>query len=110
MSTYFFSFSSSSKPFISSGNNSLSALSVFKELSCFFFFLFFSSCSCRGRVQVQVEAIICRINSGRIEYLLLKRLPERNGFWQPVTGGVEEGESRDEALHREIMEETGIEI
>lgn len=61
------------------------------------------------RLPVQVEAIIFRINSGRIEYLLLKRLPERNGFWQPVTGGVEEGESRDEALHREIMEETGIE-
>ncbi|MCW4052701.1 MAG: NUDIX domain-containing protein, partial [Candidatus Bathyarchaeota archaeon] len=33
---------------------------------------------------------------------------ERNGFWQPVTGGVEEGETRKEALHREIMEETGV--
>jgi 8-oxo-dGTP pyrophosphatase MutT (NUDIX family) len=38
----------------------------------------------------------------------LKRLPERNGFWQPVTGGVEEGETREEALCREIMEETGV--
>ena len=43
------------------------------------------------------------------EYLLLKRLPEKNGFWQPITGGVEEGETRIEALHREIKEETGIE-
>jgi len=43
-----------------------------------------------------------------IEYLLLKRLPERNGFWQPVTGGLKEGETLIEALLREVMEETGI--
>src|SRR4030042_1530448 len=46
MSTYFFSFSSSSMPLISSGNNSLSTLSVSKRLRCFFFFLFLFSCSC----------------------------------------------------------------
>ncbi len=61
------------------------------------------------RLPIQVEAIIFRRNSNRIEYLLLKRLPERNGFWQPVTGGVEEGETLSEALRREIREETGIE-
>ncbi|MCJ7718906.1 NUDIX pyrophosphatase [Candidatus Bathyarchaeota archaeon] len=60
------------------------------------------------RLPIQVEAIIFRRNSSRIEYLLLKRLPERNGFWQPVTGGLEEGETRKEALYREIEEETGI--
>ncbi|MGD0028265.1 MAG: NUDIX pyrophosphatase [Candidatus Bathyarchaeia archaeon] len=60
------------------------------------------------RLPIQVEAIIFRRNGNGIEYLLLKRLPERNGFWQPVTGGVEEGETRDEALQREIMEETGV--
>ena len=60
------------------------------------------------RLPIQVEAIIFRRNDSRIEYLLLKRLPERNGFWQPVTGGVEEGETRDEALRREVMEETGV--
>jgi 8-oxo-dGTP pyrophosphatase MutT (NUDIX family) len=59
------------------------------------------------RLPIQVEAIIFRRN-GKVEYLLLKRLPERNGFWQPVTGGVEEGETRNEALYREIREETGI--
>jgi 8-oxo-dGTP pyrophosphatase MutT (NUDIX family) len=61
------------------------------------------------RLPIQVEAIIFRRNSNTIEYLLLKRLPERNGFWQPITGGMEEGETREEALHREIREETGIE-
>lgn len=43
-----------------------------------------------------------------MEYLLLKRLPDRNGFWQPVTGGLEDGETKTEALHREVREETGI--
>jgi 8-oxo-dGTP pyrophosphatase MutT (NUDIX family) len=60
------------------------------------------------RLPIQVEAIIFRRNGDKTEYLLLKRLPERNGFWQPVTGGVEEGETRDEALRREVMEETGV--
>jgi 8-oxo-dGTP pyrophosphatase MutT (NUDIX family) len=60
------------------------------------------------RLPIQVEAIIFRRNGNVIEYLLLKRPPERNGFWQPVTGGVEERETRDEALQREIMEETGV--
>jgi 8-oxo-dGTP pyrophosphatase MutT (NUDIX family) len=60
------------------------------------------------RLPIQVEAIIFRRNDKRIEYLLLKRLPQRNGFWQPVTGGMEEGETREEALRREIMEETGV--
>jgi dATP pyrophosphohydrolase len=60
------------------------------------------------RLPIEVEAIIFRRRGDVTEYLLLKRLPERNGFWQPMTGGVEEGETRIEALHREIKEETGI--
>lgn len=60
------------------------------------------------RLPIQVEAIIFRRNRDMIEYLLLKRLPERNGFWQPVTGGMEEGETREEALCREVKEETGV--
>jgi len=60
------------------------------------------------RLPLQVEAIIFRKNGNKTEYLLLKRVPEKNGFWQPVTGGLEEGETRTEALFREIKEETGI--
>jgi 8-oxo-dGTP pyrophosphatase MutT (NUDIX family) len=60
------------------------------------------------RLPIEVEAIIFRRNDKRIEYLLLKRLPQKNGFWQPVTGGMEEGETREEALRREIREETGV--
>ena len=60
------------------------------------------------RLPIQVEAMIFRRSGSKVEYLLLKRLPERNGFWQPVTGGVEEGENRKDSLCREIREETGI--
>lgn len=59
------------------------------------------------RLPVQVQGILFRKINGEIEYLLLKRNPEREGFWQPVTGGLEEGETRDEALGREVLEETG---
>ena len=60
------------------------------------------------RLPIQVEAILFRRKGSKVEYLLLKRLPKRNGFWQPVTGGVEEGETQKDALYREIREETGI--
>jgi dATP pyrophosphohydrolase len=60
------------------------------------------------RLPIQVEALVFRQNGQKTEYLLLKRLPERNGFWQPVTGGLEEGETRMQALYREIREETGV--
>ena len=40
--------------------------------------------------------------------LILKRTPERSGYWQPVCGGVEHNEKPVEAVAREIFEETGI--
>ncbi len=42
---------------------------------------------------------------GRI--LLLRRSPARGGFWQQVTGRVEDGESPEAAARRELLEETG---
>ena len=60
------------------------------------------------RLPVQVQGILFRKVEGRIEYLLLKTTPEREDFWQPVTGGLEEGETEVEALRREVSEETGI--
>jgi 8-oxo-dGTP pyrophosphatase MutT (NUDIX family) len=61
-----------------------------------------------ARQPIQVEGIIFRKKANQTEFLLLKRLPERGGFWQPVTGGVEENETVSEALKREIIEETNI--
>ena len=42
---------------------------------------------------------------GRV--LMLRRSPERGGFWQPVTGRLEPGEPPEAAARRELLEETG---
>ncbi|WP_270211267.1 NUDIX hydrolase [Streptococcus anginosus] len=44
------------------------------------------------------------------EILLLKVKTEQLSFWQPITGGIENGESYEIACIREIFEETGLEI
>jgi len=40
--------------------------------------------------------------------LVIKRSPEDGGFWQTVTGTLEDGESLRSTLEREIEEEVGI--
>ncbi|MFQ6061465.1 MAG: NUDIX pyrophosphatase [Thermoplasmata archaeon] len=40
--------------------------------------------------------------------MLLRRISSRGGFWQGVTGGVEEGENLEEAARRELFEEAGL--
>jgi 8-oxo-dGTP pyrophosphatase MutT (NUDIX family) len=47
-------------------------------------------------------------NSQERQFLLLKTHSGRGGFWQPVTGGVEVGESLAQAALREASEETGL--
>ena len=42
------------------------------------------------------------------EILLLKVEAEKVSFWQPITGGIESGESPEQACLREIKEETGL--
>ncbi len=44
------------------------------------------------------------------EVLLLRRIPERGGFWQPVTGRRVPGESAEAAARRELEEETGARL
>lgn len=67
----------------------------------------------------QVEAIIFKkvpdaetsrdIGSAALEFLALHRTPERGGFWQPLTGGVEDFDASDEAaILREAGEELGL--
>ncbi len=55
----------------------------------------------------KVEAVIFR-KGGNVEFLILHRNEDHGGFWQTLTGNVEEGESGMDALMREIKEETGI--
>ena len=53
-----------------------------------------------------IEAWIYHPEYGEI--LLLKVENEKVSFWQPITGGIESGESPEEACLREIKEETGL--
>ncbi len=59
-----------------------------------------------NRTNVQV-LVFCK--KPTFSVLVLKRTPERSGYWQPVCGGVENGEDLIEAALREVSEETGIE-
>jgi 8-oxo-dGTP pyrophosphatase MutT (NUDIX family) len=43
------------------------------------------------------------------EYLVVHRVPSGGAYWHGIAGGVEEGESFDEAAARELREETGFE-
>ncbi len=56
-----------------------------------------------------VLCIIFRKLGNSYQFLLLRRIPSRGGFWQPVGGTVEE---KDRTLldtcYREVFEETGI--
>jgi 8-oxo-dGTP pyrophosphatase MutT (NUDIX family) len=52
----------------------------------------------------EVVVVVRRV--GR--YLVLRRVPERLGYWNLVAGGVEPGESPAAAAHRELLEETGL--
>lgn len=45
---------------------------------------------------------------GERHYLLLRRIASHGGFWQSVTGSLEEGETHRQAAVREVREETGI--
>jgi len=50
-------------------------------------------------------SVVVRGSDGRV--LLLRRAPERGGFWQPVTGRIDPGEGAAQAARRELAEETG---
>ncbi len=56
----------------------------------------------------QVEVIVFKIINDKILFLLLKRNKQKGGFWQPITGGVHDGESLANAVKRELLEETNI--
>jgi 8-oxo-dGTP pyrophosphatase MutT (NUDIX family) len=56
----------------------------------------------------QIEVWAYTRNGDSIKYLILRRVPELGGFWQPITGGIERGEGAEHAARRELTEETGI--
>jgi len=57
---------------------------------------------------MQVEVIVFKIVDDKTIFLLLKRNEQKGGFWQPITGGVKDGENLAQAVNREMQEETDI--
>jgi lipoyl(octanoyl) transferase len=55
-----------------------------------------------------VSVSLLRRGKSGVEALLLYRHPHRGGFWQPVTGTQERGETPIQTARREILEESGI--
>jgi dATP pyrophosphohydrolase len=54
----------------------------------------------------KVQVVVCSQNA----VLLLQTNAKRGGFWQNVTGSVEEQEDWADAAIRELLEETGLRI
>ena len=57
------------------------------------------------RINVQVFVFT---RNPKFSVLILKRIPERNDHWQPISGGIEKGEEALDTIRREVYEETGI--
>jgi dATP pyrophosphohydrolase len=55
-----------------------------------------------------VQVVIFAETSANRRYLLLRRVASHGGFWQSVTGSLEEGETHRQAATREVLEETGF--
>ncbi|MEZ4592579.1 MAG: NUDIX domain-containing protein, partial [Chloroflexota bacterium] len=62
-----------------------------------------------GRFLGGIMALVRELENGR--YLLLQRASSKDvgaGSWECVTGRVDQGESFEEALYREVQEEIGV--
>jgi dATP pyrophosphohydrolase len=55
-----------------------------------------------------IQVVIFADTPAERRYLLLRRIASQGGFWQSVTGSLEDGETHASAAVREVLEETGI--
>lgn len=55
-----------------------------------------------------VSVAVLRGHGPETQVLLVRRTPERGGFWQILTGRLEGGETPQQAATRELHEETGL--
>jgi lipoyl(octanoyl) transferase len=62
------------------------------------------------RLPRDVSVQLFRAKPAGARFLMLRRIPERGGFWQGVSGAPLPGESDAEAAVREVREETGFEV
>ena len=60
------------------------------------------------KLPLSIQVVVFTVTGGLREYLLLRRVAGLGGFWQSVTGSLEEGETHAHAAVREVEEETGI--
>jgi len=56
----------------------------------------------------EVLIFVFRASEEGEQVLLAHRCPDLGGFWHAIAGGVEEGETDNEAALRELLEETGL--
>lgn len=56
----------------------------------------------------EILVVVYRRASSGAEFLVLKRSPERQGYWHLVAGALEEDEGAAAAAARELFEETGL--
>lgn len=57
----------------------------------------------------QLQCIVFRKKENQFEFLVMKRIPKKGGFWQPPCGGMEkEDASLIDAAFRELKEEAAI--
>lgn len=64
----------------------------------------------RSKLKPKVQVWVFSGLPESLEVLLLKTTPEREGFWQPITGSLEPGEDSRVAAARELFEETGLQL
>ncbi len=65
------------------------------------------------RIKNSIECYVIKPSVDSICEVLLLHKPETErhpSFWQPVTGGIENRESPEDACVREVFEETGIRL
>lgn len=54
---------------------------------------------------IRPEEVLVVVYRPGPQFLVALRSPERHGYWNPVAGGVEEGEEPAAAARRELVEE-----
>jgi 8-oxo-dGTP pyrophosphatase MutT (NUDIX family) len=59
-------------------------------------------------MQQIIQVDVYKLIDGVVHFLVLKRTEADGGFWQPITGTQEPGETDMQTLQRELFEEAGI--
>lgn len=61
-----------------------------------------------AKLPIRINAFVRKNEGNERKTLCIKRVPDDGGFWQTVTGTVEDSESFIQTIKREISEECGI--